>query len=115
VICIKKGQRISDKASLRFSRVLYETLFVKNYNVCTSFEIAKEEVRKVINSTEANKFLLFIQRSDTPETHKCFAVPNLKPGDIINVDKHAIFRSIPASVECFLGRQKEIDERINLI
>lgn len=29
VICIQKNQRISDKASLRFSQVFYETLFVK--------------------------------------------------------------------------------------
>ena len=42
VICIKSGERISDKASLRFSRVFYETLFVKNYNVWASFNIAKE-------------------------------------------------------------------------
>lgn len=33
VICIRNGERISDKASLRFSKVFYETLFVKNYNV----------------------------------------------------------------------------------
>lgn len=33
VICIRSGERISDKASLRFAKVFYETLFVKNYNV----------------------------------------------------------------------------------
>lgn len=60
VICIKGGEKISDKASLRFSRVFYETLFVKNYNVCTSFRIAKEEIHRVINGTEANKFMLLI-------------------------------------------------------
>jgi hypothetical protein len=33
VVCIKGGEKISDRASLRFSKVFYETLFVKNYNV----------------------------------------------------------------------------------
>jgi len=77
VICIRRGERISDKASLRFSRVFYETLFVKNYNVCASFSIAKEEVSKVINSSEASKFILLIHGQDdygndptTPSSHK---------------------------------------------
>jgi hypothetical protein len=61
VICIKHGNKISDRASLRFSKVFYETLFVKNYNVCTAFNIAKEEIAKVINLREANKFLLLVQ------------------------------------------------------
>jgi len=73
VICIRGGERISDKASLRFSRVFYETLFVKNYNVCTSFNIAKEEIRKIIGLSESSKFLLLIQPENSyrkTESHK---------------------------------------------
>jgi hypothetical protein len=84
VICIRSGERISDKASLRFSRVFYETLFVKNFNVCTSFSIAKEEVSKVINNSEASKFIILIQGKDntnehslTNDEHKCHAVSGL--------------------------------------
>lgn len=61
VICIRSGEQVADAASLRFSKVFYETLFVKNFNVCTSFKIAKEEVAKVINESEASKFLLLLQ------------------------------------------------------
>ena len=77
VVCIRSGERISDKASLRFSRVFYETLFVKNFNVCTAFSYAKEEVSQVINASEANKFILLIRGKDnfdddaiTPCNHK---------------------------------------------
>jgi energy-coupling factor transporter ATP-binding protein EcfA2 len=122
VICIRSGERISDKASLRFSRVFYETLFVKNYNVCTSFAIAKEEVSKVINSSEANKFLLLIHGKDnfgldpmTPCTHKCYCLSNLQPGSVINIDEKPVFDSIPSNVECFIGRQQDMYEIINLL
>lgn len=85
VICIRAGERISDKASLRFSRVFYETLFVKNYNVCTAFKYAKEEINKVINSTEANKFLLLVQPEKSNRStvnHKCYALADFKDGNL---------------------------------
>jgi hypothetical protein len=69
VVCIKSGYTISDKASLRFSKVFYETLFVKGYNVCSAFEIAKQEVQKTVNHTEANKFLLLLNNSES-KSHK---------------------------------------------
>ena len=65
VICIRHNERISDKASLRFSRVFYETLFVKKYSVCKAFEIAKEDIRTLINSGEANKFILMVNNESS--------------------------------------------------
>ena len=64
VIWIKQNERISDKASLRFSRVFYETLFVKKYSVCKAFEIAREDIRSLINNGEANKFILMVNNNE---------------------------------------------------
>ena len=120
VICIKSGERISDKASLRFSRVFYETLFVKNYNVWASFNIAKEEISKVINSSEASKFILLIQDKDTQffrakNSHKWYALSNYQPGVLTNIDNKPIFDSNPSNVDCFVGRQQDMYEIINLL
>lgn len=120
VICIRSGERISDKASLRFSRVFYETLFVKNYNVCTAFHIAKEEINKVINATEANKFVLLVQpekrvKGRQARGHQCKAISNFKEGTLKCLDHKATFDSIPSKVEGFVGRQQEMYEIINLL
>ena len=129
VIWIKGGEKISDKASLRFSKVFYETLFVKNYNVCTAYNIAKEEINKVINSTEASKFLLLIQ-DDTnqkdkidiygrnkkrKQAHKCYALTNFREGSLINIDDKPLYDSNPSNVEGFIGRQQEMYEIIDLL
>ncbi|CAI2382289.1 unnamed protein product [Moneuplotes crassus] len=128
VICIQQGEKISDRASLRFSKVFYETLFVKHYNVCTSFRIAKEEIDKVINSTEANKFMLLTQDDDqikssaaeqdmygfasSKKRHKCNALTNFKTGCLTNMNEIPVFTSNPSNVEGFIGRQKEMYEII---
>ena len=121
VICIRNGERISDKASIRFSRVFYETLFVKNYNVCTAFNIAKEEVKNVINGSEANKFILLIQGQDNTNgdisdyCHKCYGFSNFNHGQLTNIDSKPIFDLIPSKVEWFIGRQQDMYEIINLL
>jgi ATP-dependent Clp protease ATP-binding subunit ClpA len=116
VICIKSGEKISDKASLRFSKVFYETLFVKKFNVCTAFNIAKEEINKVINAHEANKFLLLTQEGKHQHNkHRCYELSNFSDGCCKNVDDPPIFDSIPSNVECFIGRQQEMYEIINLL
>ncbi|CAI2368691.1 unnamed protein product [Moneuplotes crassus] len=121
VVCIRQGDKISDKTSLRFSKVFYETLFVKNYNVCTSFQIAKDEIRKVFNSTEANKFLLLTQQSksgsqlEDDKHHKCHALANFKQGTLVSMNEQTMFESHPSNVEGFLGRQREMYEIIKHI
>ena len=118
VICIRSGEQIADVASLRFSKVFYETLFVKNYNVCTSFKIAKEEVSKVINASEACKFLLLIQpdaKTGSIEKHICYSLTDFKEGKLSSMDKIPIFDSIPSNVEGFIGRQQEMFEIIDLL
>ena len=126
VICIKGGEKISDKASLRFSKVFYETLFVKNYNVWTSFYIAKEEINKVINAAEASKFMLLIQEHDrwdvtynpnsfATKKHRWYALTNFKEGSLVCMDSKPMFDSNQSNVEGFIGRQQEMYEIIKLL
>ena len=60
VICIQKSDTISDKASLRFSKVFYETIFVKKYSVCKAFALAKEDVKTLYTAGESSKYMLLI-------------------------------------------------------
>ena len=63
VICINRDDRISDKASLKFSQVFYDYIFIKKYSVCDAFALAKEDIRTTINLSEANKYLLYVNES----------------------------------------------------
>ncbi|CAI2359291.1 unnamed protein product [Moneuplotes crassus] len=118
VICIKQSEEVDDGAALRFSKVFYETLFVKNYTVCASFHIAKEEVRKILKDNEANKFLLLMPQEkghhlNSRSKHLCQAVTNIKPGGLINLGEKPTILSVPSKIDNFVGRQKEMYDIIN--
>ena len=118
VIWIRGEEQISDKASLLFSKVFYETLFWKKFNVWDSFQTAKDEVKNEINNAEANKFLLFTQEShgsSIGKNHKWSQVLNLKKGELINTIKEPIFNFIPSNVEGFIDRQQEMHNIISLL
>ena len=120
VIWIKQNERISDKASLRFSKVFYETLFVKKYSVWKAFEIAKEDIRTLINNGEANKFILMVTNNESStknksQKHVCFPISNFKEGRLTKHGSEPIFNSIPNTTELFKGRQQEIWEIITLL
>jgi len=93
---------------------------VKGYNVCTAYNIAKEEINKVINGTEANKFVLLVQperrvKGRPLQGHQCSALSNFKAGTLRCADKKPVFDSIPSNVEGFVGRQQEMYEIIELL
>ena len=118
VIWIKQNERISDKASLRFSKVFYETLFVKKYSVCKAFEIAKEDIRTLINNGEANKFILMVNNNEMTnksQKHVWFPIATFKEGKLTKHGNDPIFNSIPTIPDNFRGRQQEIWEVISLI
>ncbi|CAI2383959.1 unnamed protein product [Moneuplotes crassus] len=116
VICIQKDKTISDKASLRFSKVFYETLFAKKYSVCKAFKIAKDDIRTLINATEANKFLILInENANKNKKHKCFPISKLKDGNLTKIGKMPLFDSVPSIVENFRGRQQEMCEVISIL
>ena len=115
VICIQKDQTISDKASLRFSRVFYETVFVKKYSVCKAFQLAKDDIRILINAGEADKFMFFVNDLENNKKHKCFPITNFKEGTLTKHETVPFFNSIPSIVENFKGRQQEMCEVISLL
>lgn len=94
VICIKSGEKISDKASIRFAEVFYESLFAKEqkYNVCSAFQIAKNHIKLHCSESEANKFLC-----KYPETKVHFCSPFINPveGKLEDIDKKMIFNIVP--------------------
>lgn len=91
--------------------MFYETLFVKKYSVCKAFQIAKEDIRSLINNGEANKFLLLVNEKDekgAAKEHKCFPIAKFREGTLTKHEKVPMFDSIPSSVDSFRGRQQEM-------
>ena len=86
VICINTSDTVLDKASLRFSKVFYETVFMKKYSVCEAFNIAKEDIKSLFSSGEASKYILLVNnKCPVPGKknrfeHKCYPISKLKPG-----------------------------------
>ena len=91
------------------------------YCVCEAFEIAKEDIRRLININEASKYRIMI--SDTINIngkvkkweHKWFPITNFKEGKLTKTELVPDFDWIPANVEWFQGRQQEMYEVITLL
>jgi hypothetical protein len=121
VIWIDEDQRISDRASLRFSQIFYERLFEKRYSVCEAFHQAKDNVKFLINASEAHKFKLIVSdalqtpNSKNPKPHKCFPIPSTVEGTLTKLGHIPFFDTIPSNVEHFQGRQQEMCAVITLL
>lgn len=121
VICIQKSDTILDKASLRFSKVFYETLFMKRYSVWEAFNIAKNDIKSLFSADESRKYLLLtndkhpVSGKKNKFEHKWFPVLDLKAGKLTNLNPQPLFNKIPSQVENFWGRQKEICQVIKLL
>ena len=119
VVCIKKSETISDKASLRFSRVFYECIFMKKYTVCKAFEIAKEDIKTLYTSSEASKYILLKKESNEGNkkttSHKCFPVAKFNEGGLVKEEKLPMFSKVLSNDLTFKDRQKEMCEIISLL
>lgn len=65
MICVKKGERISDKASILFSKHFYNALFSQTRTVCQAFELAKASIHAEKDKYLANEYHKFIILKDT--------------------------------------------------
>lgn len=89
--------------------------------MCKAFEIAKEDIRTLINNGEANKFILLVNDNldasgaGNKRKHKCFPITNFKEGTLTKHETVPFFDSIPSRVENFKGRQQEMCEIISLL
>ena len=121
VICIQKSATISDKASLRFSKVFYEALFIQKYSVCEAYKIAKEDVRTLYNNSEASKYILMVNNKlqatgkGKKNSHKCFPITEFKEGSLRKEGTVPFFDIVPSRDEGFKGRQKAICEVLALL
>lgn len=94
---------------------------LNKYSVCEAFEIAKEDVRRTVNVTEASKYKLKISEvykkgRKTPCKHKCFPILNFKKGGgFVKFDQEPMFNCIPSKIECFEGRTQEMYDVIFLL
>ena len=91
------------------------------YSVWEAFEIAKEDIRRLINVSEASKYKMMISETITINgktkkcEHKWFPIINFKEGKLTKTEVAPIFDWIPSNVECFQGRQQEMYEVITLL
>lgn len=121
MICINKKDTILDQASLRFSEVFYQTLFIKKYSVCKAFEVAKDEIRVSYTPTEAEKYKLLLKHNYVSKTkgnemiHKCFPINHFNTGGLTKDEAEPIFNAIAPVDEYFVGRQQETCEILKLL
>ncbi|CAI2386882.1 unnamed protein product [Moneuplotes crassus] len=120
VICIDGDQTISDKASLRFSQVFYQALFVQKYSVCRAFDLAKEDIRIIIDNNEAAKYRLLIadehfMKDKKKNQHRCYPITKFKKGNLCKYETLPFFDIVPSPVAHFKGRQSEMCEVITIL
>jgi len=115
VIWIKGEEKISDEAALKFTEVFYDMMFVKQYSVCQSYEIAKSEVKRINFEAEANKFLLLTKQDDPKNKHECKPLFNFSPGKFKSLWKDPEYNIIPPIQKDFKGRQREMYDLMLLL
>jgi hypothetical protein len=122
VIWIMKSETILDKASLRFSKVFYQTLFMKRYSICEAFHIAKEDIRTFFTPSEANKYILLVNKKSEMKgkrkkklEHKCYPISKFNEGGLTKEESQVFFSKIPPKDDHFIGRQQEICEVLSLL
>ena len=73
VICVKRDERILDKACQIFTRAFYNSCLTGKKTICEAFEIAKEQVRadQKLPKGEENKFVLLINNESPYFDHEC--------------------------------------------
>lgn len=70
--------------------------------MCEAFAIARDDVSKFSNTTEANKFVIAFPESKTP--HTCKALINNSEGSLAEEKLDPVFNAVPSYVDKFLGR-----------
>ena len=71
VICIRKTEKLYDKAAIIFSENFYELLFKERLSVCEAFKLAKQIVKKHTDPDvrlESQKFSILTQNSGSNHT-----------------------------------------------
>jgi hypothetical protein len=119
VVCVSKDEKISDDICNTFAEYYYQAFFCESLTFCEAFEFAKRKVAAgVFFNGEEKKFKMLINSTNAGRAcHRCTRFiskpsPNSKFIDFTPVP---LFYCPPFLHECFLGRNKEIYEVIDLL
>ena len=129
VICIERGEKIRDDASIIFSQAFYLQLFSQTTTVCKAFEFAKEILKCHSNKAIANEYHKFILLKDDEEIktdlnninfapsvfkpakkHQCQIFGPFKNGNIECLNEKPLFPLEISKIEDFLGRKAEMQD-----
>lgn len=121
VICVDQEEKILDEACIRFTESFYTRYFTGQFSVCESYEFAIQYVRGDRNmpAGEEKKFVILKQESQT-RSHSCTKIPkgNLSDSNeplFKDLTPLPRFHHVPARVEDFIGRHREVHEVIKEI
>lgn len=114
VVCVKRDNRIKDKACAEFSRAFYFSL-LHGETVREAFEAGKVAVEidpNICNKNEASKFVLLPEND--PHDERIF--PSDYPvGSVIDASPKVAASVIPSIPEKFIGREEEVQELFRLL
>jgi hypothetical protein len=130
VICIKRGEKISDEASIMFTRAFYHALFSQTVSVCQAFKIAKTSLKSERDkrlANEAMKFVLFtndggkkqhnsedmmMQMYGIHDKHTCNVFGPFKKGQVEDISPKPMFRFNSSKIQDFIGRGREMQQTL---
>jgi type II secretory pathway predicted ATPase ExeA len=119
VVCVSKDEKISDDICNTFAEYYYQAFFCESLTFCEAFEFAKRKVAAgVFFNGEEKKFKMLINHSNTGRhCHKCTRFISKPSVDsrFIDFTPVPLFNVSPFLHECFLGRNREIYELIDLL
>jgi hypothetical protein len=119
VLCVSKDEKISDDICIRFAEFYYQAFFCESLTFCEAFESAKSKIAagKFFNGEE-KKFKMLLNSTFCGQGfHKCtrFLSKPSPSAQFIDLTPVPLFTIPKFTHECFLGRNKEIYEIIDLL
>lgn len=119
VLCVAKDEKISDDICNSFAEIYYQAFFCENLTFCEAFESAKSKIaaRKFFNGEEKKFKMLLNSQYCGQGTHRCtrFISKPSPESKFIDFTPVPMFSLPKFTHECFLGRNKEIYEIIDLM
>ena len=118
VLCVAKDEKISDDICKTFAELYYQSFFCESLTFCEAFEAAKRKIAagKFFNGEE-HKFMMLLRPNMSNQPHRCtrFLSKPSPESKFMDLTPVPLFNLPHFTQECFLGRNKEIYEVIDLL
>lgn len=119
MVCVSKDEKISDDICIRFAEFYYQAFFCESLTFCEAFESAKNKIAagKFFNGEEKKFKMLLNSTYCGHGYHRCtrFLSKPSPNAQFIDLTPVPLFSIPKFTHECFLGRNKEIYEIIDLL